>query len=208
MAQPQIIQAVVGPLDNNAYVLFCQDTGCAAVIDPGEGAEDILLRLPDGCSVTQILLTHGHFDHAAGLKAVAKATGAPIGLHRADAEVLLSGPETAAMFGLNMQRPPKPDFWLSSEEPLNVGKLRVDVRHTPGHSPGGVTFLCGGYAFVGDALFAGSIGRTDLPGSNHADLIDSLAAQILTLPDDTTVLPGHGPATTIGHERRNNPFLR
>lgn len=208
MAQPQILQAVVGPLDNNTYVLFCQDTGCAAVIDPGEGAEDFLLQLPDGCTVRQILLTHGHFDHAAGLRAVADATGAPFGLHRADAEVLRSGPETAAMFGLSMERPPEPDFWLSADESLKVGSLDVEVRHTPGHSPGGVVLLCGGYAFVGDSLFAGSIGRTDLPGSNHMDLMDSLAEQILTLPDDTAVLSGHGPATTIGQERRSNPFLR
>jgi hydroxyacylglutathione hydrolase len=207
MEVPRIIHLAAGPLETNCYAVVCPETGEAAIVDPGTGAEAILDRLPEGAKVRMILLTHGHFDHVAGLAEMARRTGAPAGVHPADAPLMAQATDTARLFGLEVEAPPPPDFELEDGQELQIGALTLEVMHTPGHSAGGVTFLLPHAAIVGDCLFAGSIGRTDLPGSDYLTLMRSIVDRILALPDDTLVLPGHGPSTTVGRERETNPFL-
>ena len=178
------------------------------MVDPGFGASAVLDELPEGVSLKLNLLTHGHFDHMAEAAAVKEATGARVGIHPADEPLLAHAREMAGMFGMPIEDTVEPDFHLTPDRPLQLGGNTIEVRHTPGHSPGGVTFvLPGDIAIVGDALFAGSIGRTDLPGANHGQLIEAINSQILSLPDNTRVLSGHGPETTVGTDKRTNPLL-
>jgi glyoxylase-like metal-dependent hydrolase (beta-lactamase superfamily II) len=206
-AAPRIIQMAAGPLETNCYAVICPETGEAAIVDPGAEAEEILSRLPEGTTVRMVLLTHGHFDHVGGVREVAAATGAPVGIHPADAPLMSQAPAMARLFGLEVAAPPAPDLLLEDGQKLQVGRLTLEVLHTPGHSAGGVTFVLPGTAIVGDCLFAGSIGRTDLPGSDYRTLMHSIVDRILSLPDETRVLPGHGPSTTVGRERQTNPFI-
>ncbi|BCW98405.1 MAG: MBL fold metallo-hydrolase [Armatimonadota bacterium] len=206
-AVPHIIQMAAGPLETNCYAVICPETGEVAIIDPGAGAEAILSRLPDETTVRMVLLTHGHFDHVGAVREVAQATGAPVGIHPDDALLMSQAPAMARLFGVEMTAPPAPDFQLQDGQKLQVGRLTLEVLHTPGHSAGGVTFALPGTAIVGDCLFAGSIGRTDLPGSDYRTLMRSIVDRILSLPDETRVLPGHGPSTTVGRERQTNPFI-
>ncbi len=206
-ATPRIIQFAAGPLETNCYAVVCPETGETAIIDPGAGAEEILRLLPGGSQVKMLLLTHGHFDHVGGLCEMARLTGAPVGIHPADAPLLEQAPELARLFGLGVQAPPPPDFFLEDGGEIELGRLRLQVVHTPGHTPGSVTLVMPGCAIVGDCLFAGSIGRTDLPGSDYRMLMRSIVDRILALPDETRVLPGHGPSTTVRRERRTNPFI-
>jgi len=199
---------VVGPLQVNCFIVSCPATGEAAVIDAGDEPERILHHLATaGLKVRWLLNTHGHFDHQGGIKALKDATGAPFVLHAADLPVLQRAVEHAAVFGLSTEQAPDPDQLLHGGETLPLGQLELQVLHTPGHSPGGVCYLGTGHLFSGDTLFAGSIGRTDLPLGSHDTLIDSIRRQLLVLPDDTVVHPGHGPDSTIGRERLINPFL-
>jgi glyoxylase-like metal-dependent hydrolase (beta-lactamase superfamily II) len=200
----------VGPVQANCYLFGDEAAGELFVIDPGDEPERILAALRrHGGRVVAIVNTHGHFDHVMGVEAVRRATGAPFWIHDAEREVLEQGPARAkAIFGVEVPPSPVPDRWLRDGDRLRVGSLDLTVRHTPGHSPGGVCLLGEGLAFVGDTLFAGSIGRTDLPGASTEALLESIARVLLPLPDDTVCYPGHGPATTIGDERRSNPFLQ
>ncbi|HKV46335.1 MAG TPA: MBL fold metallo-hydrolase [bacterium] len=199
----------VGPIGANCYVFGDDTTREVFVIDPGDEPDRILetlLRL----SVRPLALvnTHGHFDHILAVDAVRRATGAPFWIHEAERDILAHGPARAkTMFGLDLPPAPVPDRWIVEGDRLRVGGLVVTVRHTPGHSPGGVSLLGDGLVFVGDTLFAGSVGRTDLPGADTATLLASIARVLLPLPDQTVCYPGHGPKTTIGEERRTNPFL-
>jgi len=200
----------VGPLAVNCYLAGDPQGGDALLVDPGAEPERILRTIREGdWQVQQVLLTHAHFDHLLGLDAVREALGTPVLLPEGEEEMLERVPEAVrAWLGTEVPVPADPDRLLREGEELSVGGEAFRVLSTPGHSPGSITLAGEGIAFVGDAVFAGSIGRTDLPGGDHDQLMESIREQILTLPDDTRLYPGHGPATTVGRERRENPFLR
>jgi hydroxyacylglutathione hydrolase len=202
---------VVGALQVNCYVLGCEQTRQAVVIDPGDELPVIraALRKHD-LSLARIIVTHAHFDHMLAARPLQDATGAPFYLHTAERPVLeIMRRMTLAWMAFDPGEPPHIDGELTPSQPVSFGVESLEVRLTPGHSPGGVTFVhyASRCAFTGDALFAGSIGRTDLPGGDLDLLLSSIRAEILTLPDDLAVLSGHGPPSTVGAERRGNPFL-
>jgi glyoxylase-like metal-dependent hydrolase (beta-lactamase superfamily II) len=193
----------------NCYLVGSPEISEAALIDPGEEADLFLRRLKhEGFELKQIWLTHGHVDHVDGVKRVVQETGAEVYLHPEDRMLYDNYVAQRAKYGLQaVDSPPPPDHDLNHGDELLVGEYRFSVRHVPGHSKGGVAFVGHGVAFSGDALFTGSIGRTDLPGGDTETLLTSIRDQLLSLPDETVVYPGHGPETTIGTEKRTNPFL-
>ena len=199
----------VGPFASNCYIVGSESTKEGLIIDPGDEAREILKSVKDlGLDIKIIVLTHGHIDHIGALKEVKEATGAEVAIHTDDAQSLHGGGQSlGALFGLSYEAPPSPDRLLKGGDSIDVGDLHFTVLHTPGHTPGGISLLGHGVVFAGDTLFDCSIGRTDLPRGSHRQLIDSIHAKLMTLPDDTTVYPGHGPETTIGAERLSNPFL-
>ncbi len=202
----------VTPFQQNCTLLWCEATKRAAVIDPGGDVARIQDAITQtGVTVERILLTHGHVDHAGGAAELKAALTVPIeGPHEADLFLLERLPETARSFGIAGARAVTPDRWLAEGDTVSVGEVTFSVLHCPGHSPGSVVFVQAEERFVlmGDVLFRGSIGRTDLPGGDHATLIRSIKEKILPLGDDVAFLPGHGPASTVGEERVSNPFLR
>jgi glyoxylase-like metal-dependent hydrolase (beta-lactamase superfamily II) len=205
-----IIKALeVGPIMANCYILGCEDTKEAVVIDPGDDSDQILMALAKlELKVKYIINTHGHFDHVGANKSMKRATGAPIMIHEGDAPMLSRLSTDATMFGLSAENSPAPDQTIDEGDKITFGNITLKVFHTPGHSPGGVALYTDGYVFVGDTLFSGSIGRTDLPGGNFQTLISSVKTKLFTLDDSTRVLCGHGPETTIGREKLYNPFFR
>ena len=197
----------VGAFQENAYVLVDEASGDAVLIDPGEEGQRLLDTAHSvGGTVRAIWLTHAHIDHVGGIAAIKRAADVPVHLHPADRPLYDNAAQHALLFGLRIEQPPAPDAELSEGQTLRCGALSFTVWEVPGHSPGHVCIHGNGIAFVGDCLFAGSIGRTDLPLSSPAALARSLD-RLLTLPDDTVVYSGHGPPTTIGAERVENPFL-
>ena len=194
----------------NCYLIGDPGRGVCAVVDPGEDAAHIIARL-DALALkpVAIWLTHAHVDHVAGVGPLVAHTRAPVFLHPADRPLYDRVVAQAAGFGLRVDAPPPPDRSFVRGEVLALGDLRIEVRHAPGHSPGSVCLLAEGedVVFAGDVLFRESIGRTDLPGGDLDTLLGSIARELLSLPDATVVYSGHGPETTIGHERRHNPFL-
>jgi hydroxyacylglutathione hydrolase len=202
---------VVGALGVNCYLLGCEVTHTAALIDPGDNAPEILGALrAQRLTLTDILATHAHFDHLLAARAVQLATGARFWMHPADRSLLAQMAGMArSLLGVEVGELPHVDGDLAASQALRFGQQTLEVRATPGHSAGGVSFVdaAGRRVFTGDALFAGSIGRTDLPGGDIEMLLAAIRSQLLTLPDDYVVLPGHGPASTIGDERADNPFL-
>lgn len=198
---------VVGPLQVNCYLLACPRTRQALVIDPGDEGERILAvaRAKDW-QVAKIVNTHGHFDHVGANRALVAATGAPVLLHAADLPLLERAQSHARIYGLESEGSPPPDQFLEDGDEIACGTLRCRVLHLPGHSPGGIALLCGGHLFAGDVLFAGSVGRTDLPGGDHRQLIEGIRSKLWPLPGETVVHPGHGPDTTIAREMRSNPY--
>ena len=204
----------VGPFFKNGFVLGCEGTREGVLIDPGDETPLLLEAVVQhGLTIRYILLTHAHLDHITGVGAARSALGAPVGLHNADDFLYEAVVQQGEMFGLRVERQPKVDFFYDGEGPLRFGHYGVWVYHTPGHCPGGVCLAVGrdGEAartlFVGDTLFAGSIGRTDLPGGDLDTLLSSIRGVLFGFPDDTIVYSGHGEPTTIGRERRTNPFL-
>lgn len=203
-----IKQLTVGPIMANCFILGCEKTLQAAVIDPGDEAHRILQVLAQHqLTVTQIINTHGHFDHVSANRKMKDATGAPISIHALDAPMLTSLSRSAAAWGLSAEDSPAPDRTIEDGDTVAVGNLNVNVLHTPGHTPGGVSLLVNGAVFVGDTLFQGSVGRTDFPGGDFETLRASIRNKLFSLKDDVTVYPGHNQPTTIGHEKRHNPFV-
>jgi glyoxylase-like metal-dependent hydrolase (beta-lactamase superfamily II) len=200
---------VTGPLETNTYLVGDRDTGEAIVIDPGGDPGEIIAFLArERLRCRQIVNTHGHFDHISGNRALMAATGAPLLIHEGDAPMLGEAASHARLFMLQAENSPQPDVYLADQEELRVGKVVLRVVHTPGHSPGSITLVAPGRAFCGDLVFYGSVGRTDLPGGSEKTLLASIRRHIMTLPDDTVLHPGHGPETTVGLEKRQNPFFR
>jgi len=203
-----LIRLVVGPLQVNCFILADEKTKEAVVIDPGDDAGDILKVIKEkGLKVKYIVNTHGHFDHVGANKALKDATGAELLIHEGDAPVMASAPLHSRSFGMAPVSSPVADRYVKHGEVISAGEVSLKVLHTPGHSPGGISLLEQGMVFSGDSLFAGSIGRTDLPGGDLLTLLGSIKTNLMVLPDDTKVFCGHGPATTIGDERHDNPFL-
>ncbi len=199
----------VGPIMANCYIVGCESGKQAAVIDPGDETDKILMALAEaGLTVKYILNTHGHFDHVGGNRRMKDATGAELLIHPNDVRMLESLPQAAAAFGLSAESSPPPDRTIAEGDTITFGDITLQVLHTPGHSPGGVSFHANGAVFVGDTLFAGSIGRTDFEGGDFNTLISSIKNKLFPLGDDVTVYTGHGPTTTIGQEKQMNPFLR
>ena len=198
----------VGPLAVNAYLVEHTTSRKALVIDPGDDGKQILAEIAGlGLTVEKILLTHGHFDHVGAVGLLREKTGAPVHLHPADVDRMTGARRQGMLFGLSVPDPPPPDVLVEEGDVVSFGGQEFLVAHTPGHTPGCVSYIGGKMAFVGDLIFAGSIGRTDLPGGNHEQLIDSVRKKIFPLSDDTVLFPGHGPATTVGEEKRSNPFF-
>jgi len=201
----------VTPFQQNCSLIICPATQRAAFVDPG-GEVDRLLRLLDqrGATLETILVTHGHIDHCGGVAELAERTGVPVeGPQREDRFWIDQLDMQGRMFGVPGARPFTPDRWLEGGDEVMVGDLRLQVRHCPGHTPGHVIFAATGHdlAFVGDVLFKGSIGRTDFPRGDHATLLRSITTQLWPLGDAMQFVPGHGPMSTFGHERRTNPFV-
>ena len=204
-----IKQLGVGPLMANCIIIGCEDTKKAAVIDPGDEVDRILMTIAEHqLTVTYILNTHGHFDHVGGNQRLKKVTSAPICIHTEDNVMLKHVASSAASFGMSVENSPDADQLLNDGDMVRIGNIELKVIHTPGHSPGGAAFYVPDVVFVGDTLFAGSIGRTDFPGGSYDQLIASVRNKLFVLPDNTTVYTGHGPTTTIGEEKRTNPFFQ
>lgn len=200
-----------GVFAENCYLIVDEQAQQCAVVDPGEEAGLILHKIEEtGATLVGIWLTHAHLDHVVGVAQLAEETGGtvPVWLHPGDRALYDAVPQQAGAFGLAPPPElPAPNRDMVHGEQLAVGQLRFEIRHAPGHSPGSVCLIGHGVAFSGDVLFAGSIGRTDLPGGDFETLISSIERELLSLPDETIVYSGHGPETTIGRERRTNPFL-
>ncbi|MBK8990095.1 MAG: MBL fold metallo-hydrolase [Chloroflexi bacterium] len=207
----EILQLPLGPLQTNCYVLVCEETLDTAVIDPSWNGRAIAATLDErGYNLSHILLTHSHFDHVAGLAELQAEKPAPIYIHPEAIDMLQHATMSGALWNIRFPALPPPDELLSEGQVVWVGKTAVHVLFTPGHAPGHVSFYLPehGVVFVGDVLFQQSIGRTDLPGGDLSLLLRSIREKLLILPDETRVFPGHGPATTIGAEKQNNPFLQ
>jgi hydroxyacylglutathione hydrolase len=198
----------LGPLENNTYLLTCPVTRETAVVDVGFEPEAVIeLVKREGLRVRWLLGTHAHYDHAAGMRAVQKAVGGEYALHPLERPLLEALTLQGEMFGFPAAEAPVVEHDLVDRETLRIGDEALEVIFTPGHSPGHCSFHQGGVAWVGDVLFNGSVGRTDLPGGSFETLARSIHERLFPLGDDVTCLTGHGPATTIGHERRTNPYV-
>jgi glyoxylase-like metal-dependent hydrolase (beta-lactamase superfamily II) len=211
----RIATAAVPPFFKNGFLVTCDDTSEAIIIDPGDEVDDLVAAArATNARVVAILLTHAHLDHITGVGRAKAAFDVPVWLHPDDLFLYNGIVEQGMWFGLPVERQPPVDAFYVPGEPFRFGRYVVDVRHTPGHCPGGVCLAIGRAGevrrelFVGDTLFAGGIGRTDLMGGDYDTLIRSITDVLFAFPDDTVVHPGHGPDTTIGRERTGNPYLR
>ena len=199
----------VGPIMANCFILGCESTKKAVVIDPGDDADRILMELSKSeLDVKYLINTHGHFDHVGANKRMKEVTGATLAIHPEDEPMLKELSRSASMFGLSADNSPPADMLLNDGDKIRFGEITLTVIHTPGHSKGGICLYTKGHLFSGDTLFAGSIGRTDLSGGDYDTLISSIKEKLLAFDTDTIVYTGHGPETTIGNEKRMNPFLR
>jgi hydroxyacylglutathione hydrolase len=203
-----------GPFAENGFIVACERTREAVLIDPGDGTPGLLAFAErEKLAPRHILLTHAHVDHVTGVAEAKRALNVPVYLHRDDLFLYERAVESGARFGLHVEPQPPIDIFYSPGQVITLGEYEVRPHHTPGHCPGGVCLQIGRkgergkHLFVGDTLFAGSIGRTDLPGGDYATLMASIRTVLFAFGDDAIVYPGHGPTTTIGQERLTNPFL-
>ena len=202
---------VVGPLGVNCFILGCAETGEGVVVDPGGDPDKIIAAITRlGLRIPSVINTHGHFDHVGGNRKVLEHTGAALLVHEKDVPYLSRAAEVAVKYGVTTENSPEPDRFLEDGMILTFGNYRLEALHTPGHTPGGscLYIAAEGMVITGDTLFADGVGRTDFPGGSQKALIESIRTRLLTLPDATRVFPGHGPSSTIGHERRYNPFIK
>ena len=207
--------AAVGPFFKNGFVVGCERTRQAVYIDPGDEVDQLLAFIAaEQLHVTHILLTHAHVDHVSGVAEAKRTLGAPVYLHKDDLPIYQSAVRSGMMFGLTVEEPPPVDCYYQDDELIGFGDYEVRVMHTPGHCPGGVVLAISKKGddsapllFVGDTLFAGSIGRTDLPGGDYETLLRAITGVLFTFPDESIVYAGHGPETTIGREKATNPFV-
>ncbi len=206
---PLKVETIVnGPFQENCFIAYDDQSNQGVFIDPGDEPERLMrTALGLGVEIVAILGTHAHIDHAGGVSVIKDHLKVPFAMHQDDEFLLRILPDQAEMFGVDRVEIPVIDTPLHHGDTYKVGELTATVIHTPGHTPGGICFWFGEVVFVGDTLFAGSIGRTDLPGGSTRALLDSIQTRLLNLEDSVRVFSGHGPSTTIGHERRGNPFL-
>ena len=199
----------VGAFGMNAYLLWCEKSKAGFLVDPGDEIDLLLERAQTlGIKLERIIITHAHIDHVLHAHEAQTRLKIPLSMHRDDEPILQRLPAQAATFGLPFGAIPRVDDYLNEGATIRFGEVEMTVRHTPGHSPGAISLIGEGHAIVGDVLFRGSIGRTDLPGASFKALMNSIREVLLILPDSVRVLPGHGETTTIGFERLNNPFLQ
>jgi hydroxyacylglutathione hydrolase len=199
---------VVGALETNCYLVYCEETRACAVIDPGADHEKIVAAIADlELKPAIVLNTHGHVDHIGANSDILEKYGVPLAMHKADAGMIHVSDMIELSLLLGARDSPPPDRLLADGDEVAVGRFSLRILHTPGHTPGSIGFLHDGVLFSGDTLFCGGVGRTDLPGGSWKDLERSIRERILTLPEDTIVLPGHGPHTSVEQERGSNPFL-
>ncbi len=197
---------VVGPLENNCFIIADENSRECLVIDPGDEPDRILDSINENnFQLKYIICTHAHFDHIAAVSDIKEETKAKIVLHRDDLEIYKSTKDQAVAWGFELESQPEPDMFVSEGDMIEIGDLRFDILHTPGHSPGGICLYGEGILIAGDTLFAGSVGRTDLHGGDINELKKSFK-RLMSLPDNVRVLPGHGPESTIGHEKVDNLF--
>jgi glyoxylase-like metal-dependent hydrolase (beta-lactamase superfamily II) len=202
------LQHIEMPFRTNCFVLNCEETLEAIVIDPGAYAAAILEYIDsNGLKLMYIVATHGHADHVGAVSEIKRAKGVPFYLHEKEGIVLESFPDGARRFNFSDKNPPEVDAWLDVQQTYRFGNCSFKVLETPGHSPGGVCFLFDEYVFVGDTLFRGGIAPTDIPGSDHELLLKSIRSQLYTLDENLVVFTGHGAVTTIGLEKMSNPFV-
>ena len=205
---PLIFIEAVEPFHKNGFIVACSETRQSVYIDPGDEVSRLAPRLEsEDLKLVAVLNTHAHLDHISGIGQLLAERKVPIYLHPDDVELYRQLPQQAQWFGLQCDSPPPVDNFLAAGQELSFGSLHFQVYHTPGHAPGHVIFELENLIFCGDTIFAGSIGRTDLPGGSHRVLMQSIRETILPLGDEKILYPGHGPATSIGQERRSNPFL-
>ncbi len=196
----------VGPLQANCFIVWDEETKEALVIDPGDEPDRIINLIKENrLNVKYILCTHAHFDHVGALPELKKGTGAAIAIHEEEKEIYEGARDMAVFFGYDIEKLPEPDLYLKDGDPIKIGNLEFRIMHTPGHSPGGICLYGNGVIFTGDTVFAGSVGRTDFYGGSEKELKNSFR-RILSLPEEIRILPGHGPSSTVGEERRENFF--
>ena len=199
---------IVGALETNCYLVYCEETRACAVIDPGADPEKIISAIADlELKPVIVLNTHGHVDHIGGNSDIVRKYAVPLAMHAADAGMLQVSDYIEFSLLLGAKNSPAPDRLLAEGDEVAFGRASLRVIHIPGHTPGSIGFVAGGVLFSGDTLFCGGVGKTDLPGGSWKDLERSIRERILTLPEETIVLPGHGPWTTVEQERNSNPFL-
>ncbi len=201
---------VVGPLSVNCFILGCEETREGVVVDPGGDVERITQTVcRHGLTIRNIINTHGHFDHVGGNRQAIEAFGAPLLIHQADAPMLDLVADVGRMYGIRGENSPGANGFLVDGMEIEFGTCRMKVLHTPGHTQGGCCLYLAEEARIitGDTLFADSIGRTDLPGGSHDQLLESIRSKLFVLPDNVAAYPGHGPKTSIGHEKRHNPYF-
>jgi hydroxyacylglutathione hydrolase len=209
LRQMKYERIVVGALETNCYLVYCEETRECAVVDPGADAEKIIHLIEKKELTPSVLInTHGHVDHVGANKDIKDKFGIPLCIHASDSRMLGNIVATAMGFFLGAKKSPQPDRFLVDGDKIQVGKQYLEVIHTPGHSPGSVSLAGDGFLLTGDVLFCGGVGRTDLSGGSWQVLEESIRNKIYSFPDTTEVLPGHGPLTTIGQEKLSNPFIR